>query len=342
MLAGAKDDKDAKKRSEIDAMATKTLNVVLAKSKDAKTLYGKSVGYAAFNNVKVAVIVSNYSSMYAMYLVTYVFFGIALGVLAFALYDRLNAAASSTMRVATAIGLLWSVALVTSGMVWNYGMTTIVALAKTDPTQAQLAWQAIEPVSSALGGAGGEILGGLWVLLVSVVALRGGALPKLLGWFGAALGVVGLASVVLPLHDAAIVFGLMTIVWFAWVGVTLVRTKAAAVEADSPARAERSCPTTNRMPGKSLMKFTTPPSSGSRVTATTLSPLAAWSACSWSRNGKALREGVLPGAQNSRRTTWPAFSDSLCCPPRMSLYSKSCPCHWVGAGSGTVASAGSV
>lgn len=57
-LAVAKDDKEAKKRSEIDAMAKKTLNTVLAKSKDAKALYGKSVGYAAFNNVKVAVIVS--------------------------------------------------------------------------------------------------------------------------------------------------------------------------------------------------------------------------------------------------------------------------------------------
>ena len=127
---------------------------------------------------KVALVVGNYASMYAMYLVTYVFFGIALGVLAFALYDRLQARAPATMRVATAIGLLWSVALVTSGMVFNYGMTTIVALAKTDPTQARLAWQAIEPVAQALGGAGGEILGGLWVLLVSVVALRSGALPK--------------------------------------------------------------------------------------------------------------------------------------------------------------------
>ena len=98
------------------------------------------------------------------------------------------------MRIATAVGLLWSVALVTSGMVWNYGMTTVVTLAKTNPAQAQQVWQAIEPVSLALGGAGGEILGGLWVLLVSVVALRGGALPKLLGWFGVVIGVVGLVS----------------------------------------------------------------------------------------------------------------------------------------------------
>ena len=104
-------------------------------------------------------------------------------------------------------------------MVFNYGMTTIVALAKTDPAQARLAWQAIEPVAQGLGGAGGEILGGLWVLLVSWVALRSGALPKALGWFGVVIGVAGLASVVPPLHDAAIAFGLLQIVWFVWVGV---------------------------------------------------------------------------------------------------------------------------
>ena len=183
---------------------------------------------------KVALVVGNYASMYAMYLGTYVIFGIALGVLAFALYDRLQARAPATMRVATAIGLLWSVALVTSGMVWNYGMTTIVALVKTDPAQARIVWQSVEPVAEALGGAGGEILGGLWILLLSVVALRSGALPKLLGWFGAIIGVAGLTSVVPPLHDAVIVFGLALIVWFIWVGVVLLKTRATEAMADQP------------------------------------------------------------------------------------------------------------
>jgi len=183
---------------------------------------------------KVALIAANYASMYAMYLVTYVFYGIALGVLAFALYDRLRDHAPATMRVATAIGLLWSFALVTSGMIFNYGMTTTVAIAKTDPAQAGQAWLAIEPVAQALGGAGGEILGGLWVLLASAVALRSGALPKFLGWFGVAVGVAGLASVVPPLHDAAIAFGLLLIVWFAWLGVELLMTKATAAGVDQP------------------------------------------------------------------------------------------------------------
>jgi hypothetical protein len=192
---------------------------------------------------KIALIVGNYSSMYAMYLVTYVVFGIALGVLALALYDRLHAGAPAIARIATAIGLLWSFALVASGMVFTYGMTTVVALAKTDPAQARVVWQAIEPVAQGLGGAGGEVLGGLWVLLLSWIALRSGALPKALGWLGVVIGVAGLTSVAPPLHEVAYAFGLLQIVWFVWIGVALMTTKATVAEADrlraTAARAER-------------------------------------------------------------------------------------------------------
>ena len=57
-LAEDKPDKATKKRAEIDAMASKTLEDVLSKSPSAKGLYGKSVGYAAFENVKVAIGIS--------------------------------------------------------------------------------------------------------------------------------------------------------------------------------------------------------------------------------------------------------------------------------------------
>lgn len=178
---------------------------------------------------KVALIAGNYSSMYAMYLATYVLFGVALGVLALALRERLQAAAPFTMRVATAIGLLWSFALVTSGMVFTYGMTVVEPLAKTDHARAVLTWQAVEPVALGLGGAGGELLGGLWVLLVSLVVLRGGELPKSLGWLGVVIGAVGLTSVVPPLNDAAIAFGLLQIAWFGWLGFVLMTTKTTAL-----------------------------------------------------------------------------------------------------------------
>lgn len=184
---------------------------------------------------KVALVVANHTSMHAMYFVTYVFYGLALGVLAFALHDRLVSHASATMRFATAVGLLWSVALIMSGMVFTYGMTTVVALAESDPARAAQAWQSIEAVAQALGGAGGEVLGGLWLLLVSTVALRGRALPRPLGWFGIAISAMGIASAVPPLHDAAIAFGMLLIPWFAWTGVCLLATKPTLAESAQPA-----------------------------------------------------------------------------------------------------------
>lgn len=180
---------------------------------------------------KVALVVGNYSSMYAMYLITYIFFGIVLGVLVLALHDRLRIHAPATVRVGTAIGLLWSFALVASGMVFTYGMTTIAGLATTDPELARLTWQSIEPVAEGLGGAGGELLGGLWVLMISWVALRSGVLPRPLGMLGMIVGIAGLVSVVPPLHGIAFAFGLLQIVWFAWTGVVLINTRTGASRA---------------------------------------------------------------------------------------------------------------
>ena len=85
------------------------------------------------------------------------------------------------------------------------------------------AWQAIEPVAQGLGGSGGELLGGLWVLLVSVAALRTGELPKALDWLGVAIGAAGVLSVVPALRDLAYGFGLLQIVWFVWLGIVMLR-----------------------------------------------------------------------------------------------------------------------
>lgn len=175
---------------------------------------------------KVDLVIGNYASMYAMYLATYVVFGLVVGVLSLALYDRLRETSPTGARTAAFAGLLWSMALVASGMVYTYGMTTIMRLAETDLAGAHDAWMAIEPVALALGGAGGELLGGLWVLLVSALALKGRVLPKALCWLGLVIGMAGLASVVPPMHDAAYAFGMLQIVWFAWLGTHLLRARS--------------------------------------------------------------------------------------------------------------------
>jgi len=116
--------------------------------------------------------------------------------------------------------------LVASGLVFNYGAATVIELHATSPAQAVSAWQAIEPVADAVSSGQGELLGGLWILLVSVAALRTGRLPKALNWLGILIGFAGIASVVPPLLDAVYVFGLLEIVWLIWLGIVMLRTRA--------------------------------------------------------------------------------------------------------------------
>jgi hypothetical protein len=172
---------------------------------------------------KVDLILAHYASMYAVYLATYVVFGLAVGILTLALKERLHAEAPTVLvHLAAAVGWLWSAMLVASGLIFAYGMTAIHDLAASDQGNAVLAWRAIEPVALALGGAGGELLGGLWVLLVSLAILNGQGWPRILGWLGLVIGAVGLASTVPALHDAAVAFGLLVIIWLGWLGGVLI------------------------------------------------------------------------------------------------------------------------
>ena len=179
---------------------------------------------------KVSLLVGNHGSMQVMYLVSYVIFGIVLAVLALALYARLRDGAPILTQAATAVGLIWAFVLVASGMIYNAGMAAVVGLHGTSPAQAVSTWQAIEPVAQGLGGSGGELLGGLWVLLVSVAALRTRGLPRLLNWLGVAIGAAGVISVVPALKDLAYAFGLLEIVWFVWLGIVMLRTTSRAAD----------------------------------------------------------------------------------------------------------------
>lgn len=172
---------------------------------------------------KVAVNVDKQMVIFSTNLLMYVLFGFFLIVLSLALYDRLKSGAPAIMQVATVIGIIWAGSLIASGMVANAGIATVVPLYAKDPTQAALTWQGIEAVTNGLGNANGEILGGLWVLLVSLAALRAGGLPKGLNILGLVVGAVGIISIIPGLTDLLIgVFGLSQIIWFVWLGIVLL------------------------------------------------------------------------------------------------------------------------
>ena len=175
---------------------------------------------------KVALNVDKQMVIFSTNLLMYVFFGFFLIVLSLALYDRLKSGAPAIMQVATAIGIIWAGSLIASGMVSNAGIVPVVALYAKDPAQAALTWQGIESVASGLGNGNGEILGGLWTLLVSLAALRTGGLPKGLNILGLVVGAVGIVSLIPALNALTGIFGLGQIIWFVWLGIVLLRSSS--------------------------------------------------------------------------------------------------------------------
>jgi len=173
---------------------------------------------------KVALLVEMQTVTFSTNLLMYVFFGVFLVILSLALYDRLKSGAPALIEVGTALGIIWAGSLIASGMVANAGIDPVVALYAKDPAQAAMSWQGIEAVANGLGNANGEILGGLWALLVSLAALRAGELRGGLNILGLLVGAVGIISLIPGLTDLMTgVFGLSQIIWFIWLGLVLVR-----------------------------------------------------------------------------------------------------------------------
>jgi hypothetical protein len=175
---------------------------------------------------RVALLIEQQMVIFSTNLLMYVFFGVVLIILALALYDRLKSGAPALMQVATIVGIIWAGSLIASGMVSNAGIEPVVELYAQDPAQAALTWQGIETVASGLGNGNGEILGGLWTLLVSAAALRAGGLPKGLNILGVLVGGVGIISILPGLPDRVGVFGLSQLIWFVWLGIVLLRSNA--------------------------------------------------------------------------------------------------------------------
>ena len=171
---------------------------------------------------RVAFLAENQVASYIANLLIYVVFGVVLVVLVLALHARLKSGSPAIMQTATVFGLIWSGLVIASGMIANIGNSTVIGLFSENQDQAVALWLAISTMQESLGG-GNEIVGGLWVLLLSSAALRAGKLSKVLNSLGVLVGLAGILTVV-PAFDLLMdVFGLGQIVWFAWLGILMVR-----------------------------------------------------------------------------------------------------------------------
>lgn len=171
---------------------------------------------------KLAYLAEQKVPLYLVYLFGYVVFGAALVVLVLAVHERLKVGSPVLARAASVFGLLWAGLVIAAGMIANVGLMTAVGLAAKDPNRAYSLYTTINVVVEGIGG-GNEIVGGLWLLLLSIAALGNGFSRALVG-LGLLVGTAGVATVV-PLESIKEIFGLSQIVWFVWLGVVLLRTR---------------------------------------------------------------------------------------------------------------------
>jgi hypothetical protein len=169
---------------------------------------------------KFAFLADNQVILSIVNLIMYVLFGICLAVLVLALHERLKSNAPTLSQIASVFGVVWVGLVIASGMIANIGLGAVIELSAKEPEQAMTAWRAINSVVEGLGG-GNEIVGGLWVLLLSIAALKGNELPKLLNYLGLFIGFAGILTIY-PADVLTEIFGLGQIVWFAWLGIIML------------------------------------------------------------------------------------------------------------------------
>jgi hypothetical protein len=97
----------------------------------------------------------------------------------------------------------------------------------TDPSHTATVWLAISPALEELVGRI-EIVGGIWILLVTWGALLAKRLSRALNYLGVAVGVAGVLTVVPALEVLGIGFRLGEIVWFVWLGIVWFRGSRSA------------------------------------------------------------------------------------------------------------------
>ena len=153
-------------------------------------------------------------------LTMYVVFGMLLSILVVAIHQRLKSKAPLLSQVASIFGIIWVALVIASGMIANIRLMKVIEISLQDTDQAMTVWIVINTIVEGLGG-GNEVVGGLWVLLLSIAALRINEFPKTLNYLGLFIGFVGILTIY-PAEVLTEVFGLGQIIWFSWLGIAML------------------------------------------------------------------------------------------------------------------------
>lgn len=157
----------------------------------------------------------------AIYFSIYILFGVVLSVLVLGLYEKHSIYKPRFLsKIATLFGALWVGLVIASGMIFVSGLGSVIDLAPTNVERASETWHIVTLLTESLGG-GNELVGGIWVLLISLCNLSSKIFSRWLNYLGLFVGASGIATVY-PADVFTEIFGISQIVWFVWVGISFI------------------------------------------------------------------------------------------------------------------------
>ncbi|NMP15896.1 DUF4386 family protein [Thalassotalea sp. Y01] len=169
---------------------------------------------------KMAYLADNQLVFSMIYFLMYAVFGIFLAVLVVGLYEKLKSTNELLVKVGSVFGVVWVVLVIASGMLANIGLSHAVNLMDVSAEKAFDMWRTISVIIESLGG-GNELVSGLWVLLISVAALKSKTFSRGLNYLGVFVGIAGVATIY-PDEIFTEIFGITQIIWFIWLGISLL------------------------------------------------------------------------------------------------------------------------
>jgi len=177
---------------------------------------------------KVKLLVEMKSMMFVSNLIMYVVFGPVLILFILFLVSLLDNRQTVLVKFSAIIGYIWAGSLTASGMIANGAIEPITRLFSDNPEQAVYLWQMLDTVSLSIGNGNGEILGGLMTLGFGIAIMQNEHLSRRLGVFGIIVGFIGILSLIPPLADLAVIFGILQLGWFVLTGFSSISIKTDA------------------------------------------------------------------------------------------------------------------
>lgn len=187
-------------------------------------VYGGILAYPkadATDIERVNFLSDNYVMLSTTNLISYVLFGILLAVLVVSIHQKIKDNLPNLSILASVFGVIWVGLVIASGMIANIGLNSVIKIGIEEPQKAISIWRSTGIVSEGLGG-GNEIVGAIWVLLLSIAALKYSFFSKPLNFLGLLVALAGILTI-LPFVVFKEIFGISQIVWFVWIGIAMIR-----------------------------------------------------------------------------------------------------------------------